>query len=76
MPWLSNRNDGLKSPRLGESSRLCVMALQTFITQSAKTYYRPELMLPRQESCIERVSRVADVVVWGGESHNICVSDP
>jgi len=48
----------------------------TLIYRRTGNLYRPELMLPRQESCIERVSRVTDVVVWGGESHNICVSDP
>src|SRR5215831_21315777 len=33
----------------------------------AEELYRPELTLTRQGSCIEIVSRVADVVVWGGE---------
>jgi len=38
--------------------------------------YRPELMLTRQESCIESRLRVADVVVWGEGTHNVCVGDP
>jgi RNA-directed DNA polymerase len=38
--------------------------------------YRPELTLTRQGSCIDRASRVADVVVWGGGTHNVCFGDP
>ena len=38
--------------------------------------YRPELTLTRQGSCIEGASRVADVAVWGGGSHNVCLGDP
>ena len=38
--------------------------------------YRPELTLTRQGSCIDGTSRVADVVVWGGGTHNACFGDP
>ena len=38
--------------------------------------YRPELTLTRQGSCIDRASRVADVVVWGEGTHNACFGDP
>ena len=37
--------------------------------------YRPELTLTRQGSCIDRASRVADVVVWGGRTHNAYFGD-
>jgi hypothetical protein len=42
----------------------------------ALTLYRAELMLTRQRSCMEGALRLADVVVWGGGSHNACVGDP
>jgi len=32
-------------------------------------------MLSRQGSCIEVASRVADVVVWGGGTHNACFGE-
>jgi dGTP triphosphohydrolase len=38
--------------------------------------YRPELMLTRHRNCIESASLVADVVVWGGGTHNACFGDP
>jgi TolB-like protein/class 3 adenylate cyclase len=41
-----------------------------------RALYRPELRLTRQGSCAENSLRVADVVVWGGVTHNVCFADP
>jgi len=53
-----------------------VFFVRSMFSVQKRTNNRPELILTRRGSCIERTSRVADVVVWGGGTHNACFGDP
>jgi hypothetical protein len=50
--------------------------LSAVISLSGPISYPPELRLTRQGSCIASAARVADIVVWGGGTHNACFGDP